>query len=158
MELELATQAGDMVVAQEKKMGIIKEEVERDIRSQLRRQAAVHSDHLQDGGVWTLKYDGSSLLVTSLGVGGTIGYAGVDDQWRMLVEESVPGADEVMEMLLGKRTPVETISEVPKLKTGSAVVATHPGEEVEKSPPLSVPTPPQPVLAVLFTNFLIQPK
>ena len=48
MELELATQAGDMVVAQEKKMEIIKEEVERDIRSQLRRQAAAHSDHLQD--------------------------------------------------------------------------------------------------------------
>ena len=110
------------------------------------------------GGVRVVKYVGASLLVTSVGIGGTIGYAGVDDQFRMLVEESVPGADEVMEMLLGKRTPVETISEVPKLKTGSAVVATHPGQEVEQSPPLSVPPPPQPVLEVLFTNFLIQPK
>ena len=149
MELELATQAGDMVVAQEKKMEIIKEDVERDIRSQLRRQAAVHSDHLQDGGVWTVKYVESSLLVTSLGVGGTIGYAGVDDQFRMSVEESVPGADEVMEMHLGKRTPVETVSDVPKLKIGSVVVATHPGKEVGKSPPLSVPPPSQPVLDIL---------
>merc|ERR1712106_580199 len=48
MELELAKQARDMVVEQDKKMEIIKEEVERDIRSQLRRQAAAHSDHLQD--------------------------------------------------------------------------------------------------------------
>jgi len=101
------------------------------------------------GGVRVVKYVGASLLVTSIGVGGTIGYAGVDDQFRMLVEENVPGADEVMEMLLGKRTPVKPISDVPKLKIGSAVVATHPGKEVEKSPPLSVPSPPQPVLEVL---------
>ena len=48
MELELAKQGKELVLEHEVKMNIIKEEVERDIRSQLRRQAAAHSDHLQD--------------------------------------------------------------------------------------------------------------
>ena len=48
MELELAKQGKELVVEHEARMNIIKEEVERDIRSQLRRQAAAHSDHLQD--------------------------------------------------------------------------------------------------------------
>ena len=48
MELELAKQGKELVVEREARMNIIKEEVERDIRSQLRRQAAAHSDHLQD--------------------------------------------------------------------------------------------------------------
>ena len=48
MELELAKQGKELVVEHEARMNIIKEEVERDIRSQLRRQAATHSDHLQD--------------------------------------------------------------------------------------------------------------
>ena len=40
MELELAKQGKELVVEHEARMNIIKEEVERDIRSQLRRQAA----------------------------------------------------------------------------------------------------------------------
>ena len=48
MEVELAKQGKELVLEHEVKMNIIKEEVERDIRSQLRRQAAAHSDHLQD--------------------------------------------------------------------------------------------------------------
>jgi len=48
MEAELARQGKELVVEHEARMNIIKEEVERDIRSQLRRQAAAHSDHLQD--------------------------------------------------------------------------------------------------------------
>merc|ERR1719470_127075 len=48
MEEELAMQGKELVVEHEARMNIIKEEVERDIRSQLRRQAAAHSDHLQD--------------------------------------------------------------------------------------------------------------
>ena len=48
MELELAKQGKELMVEHEARMNIIKEEVERDIRSQLRRQAAAHSDHLQD--------------------------------------------------------------------------------------------------------------
>ena len=36
------------MVELEARMNIIKKEVKRDIRSQLRRQAAAQSDHLQD--------------------------------------------------------------------------------------------------------------
>ena len=47
-EQELAKQGKELMVEHEASMNIIKEEVERDIRSQLRRQDAAHSDNLQD--------------------------------------------------------------------------------------------------------------
>jgi mitofilin len=48
MDLELTKQAKEQAIEQERKMNFMKEELEKDIRSQLRRQAGAHSDHLQD--------------------------------------------------------------------------------------------------------------
>ena len=95
---------------------------------QVVRQAAARpaSGHAGGGG-GVAKYVGGSLLATSLGVGGTMAYAGVDDEFRVVVEDSVPAADMVMEMVLGKRTLAEKVMEVPsKLKIISAVQEKHP--------------------------------
>ena len=48
IEGELARQEKEMLADHVRRMSIIKEELEGDIRGQLRRQAAAHSDHLQD--------------------------------------------------------------------------------------------------------------
>lgn len=115
------------------------------------------------GGGRVTKVVGGSVLFTSLGVGGSVIYAGVDDQFRLLVEDNVPGADVVMEMVHGKMTTpaTETVQDIPKHRISSAVMVTNPSSETEKikkeveqvSPPpqpvLDVPTPtPLPVLDV----------
>ena len=77
-------------------------------------------------------------------------YAGVDDEFRVVVEDSVPAADMVMEMVLGKRTLAEKVMEVPsKLKIASAVL----DDEREEKPAVPHPLPqvlphPPPVLEV----------
>merc|ERR1719154_64096 len=48
IEAELARQEKEMLADHVRKIKIVKEELEGDIRGQLRRQAAAHSDHLQD--------------------------------------------------------------------------------------------------------------
>merc|ERR1719445_2266668 len=48
MESELSNQAKELALEQEKKINSLKEELEKDIRAQLKRQAGAHSDHLQD--------------------------------------------------------------------------------------------------------------
>ena len=48
METELSKQAKELTMEQEKKINSLKEELEKDIRAQLKRQAGAHSDHLQD--------------------------------------------------------------------------------------------------------------
>jgi len=48
IEGELAKQARELELEHERRMNIIKEEVEGDVRTQLRRQAAAHNDHIQD--------------------------------------------------------------------------------------------------------------
>lgn len=115
------------------------------------------------GGGRVTKVVGGSVLFTSLGVGGSVIYAGVDDQFRLLVEDNIPGADVVMEMVHGKMTTpaTETVQDIPKHRISSAVMVTNPSSETEKikkeveqvSPPpqpvLDVPTPtPLPVLDV----------
>ena len=48
MEQALEKQAKDLALEHEIKMKQAKEDTEKEIRSQLRRQAAAHSDHIQD--------------------------------------------------------------------------------------------------------------
>ena len=50
MQIEegLARQAKELVLEYERKMVQMKEEAEKDVRTQLKRQAAAHSDHVQD--------------------------------------------------------------------------------------------------------------
>ena len=78
-------------------------------------------------------------------------YAGVDDEFRVVVEDSVPGADMVMEMVLGKRTLTEKVMEVPStLKIFSAVLDDEREEKTAVPHPLPqvLPHPPPPVLKV----------
>jgi hypothetical protein len=103
------------------------------------------------GGGGVAKYVGGALLATSLGVGGTMAYAGVDDEFRVVVEDSVPGADMVMEMVLGKRTLAEKVMEVPsKLKITTTVLDDRREEKPTLPHPLPqvLPPPPPPVLEV----------
>jgi len=112
------------------------------------------------GGGRVAKVLGGSILITSLGVGGCVAYAGMDDQFRLMLEDNVPGVDIIMEMVHGKKTQPEAVQDTPKLKISSAVMVTNQSKETEgnmkkvrqSSPPpqpvLAVPPPPQPVLDV----------
>jgi len=107
------------------------------------------------GGV--AKVAGGSLLVTGLGLGGTVAFAELDPQFRSLVEDTVPGADLLLEMALGKKSPSVDPPAEPapnKLKLSSPVVKTPAVEEKNAptptveilppppAPPLDVPAPP----------------
>jgi len=108
------------------------------------------------GGGGVVKFVGGALLASSLGVGGTMAYAGIDDEFRVVLEDNFPGADVVMEMVLGKRTLAEKVTEVPsKLKITTAVLddkredkpaVPHPTPKVLPPPP--PPVPDVPVLEV----------
>jgi len=112
------------------------------------------------GGGRVAKVVGGSFLITSLGVGGSVAYAGMDDQFRLMLEDNVPGVDIIMEMVHGKKTQPEAVQDTPKHRISSAVMVTNQSKETEgnikkvrqSSPPpqpvLAVPTPPQPVLDV----------
>jgi len=112
------------------------------------------------GGGRVAKVLGGSILITSLGVGGCVAYAGMDDQFRLMLEDNVPGVDIIMEMVHGKKTQPEAVQDNPKHKISSAVMVTNKSKETEgnmkkvrqSSPPpqpvLPLPPPPQPVLDV----------
>jgi len=112
------------------------------------------------GGGRVAKVVGGSFLITSLGVGGCVAYAGMDDQFRLMLEDNVLGVDIIMELVHGKKTQPEAVHDTPKHKISSAVMVTNQSKEKEgnmkkvrqSSPPpqpvLAVPPPPQPVLDV----------
>jgi len=112
------------------------------------------------GGGRVAKVLGGSILITSLGVGGCVAYAGMDDQFRLMLEDNVPGVDNIMEMVHGKKSQPEAVQDTPKHRISSAVMVTNQSKETEgnikkvsqSSPPpqpvLAVPPPPQPVLDV----------
>jgi len=112
------------------------------------------------GGGRVAKVLGGSILITSLGVGGCVAYAGMDDQFRLMLEDNVLGVDIIMELVHGKKTQPEAVHDTPKHKISSAVMVTNQSKEKEgnmkkvrqSSPPpqpvLAVPPPPQPVLDV----------
>jgi len=123
----------------------------RKTRQLVIRQASGHAGG--GGGGKVVKVVGGSFLITSLGVGGSVAYAGVDDQFRVMLEDSIPGADVLFEMVHGKITPAEPVKVVakPKLRIGSSVVVSNPEEEKHKKGDLKLhapPPPPQPVLDV----------
>jgi len=100
------------------------------------------------------KVVGGSVLVTSLGAGGGVIYAGVDEQFRLLMEDNIPGADVVIEMVHGKMTPpaTKTIQDIPEHRISSAVMITNPSpktkEIIEEVRIISPPPQPVPVLDV----------
>merc|ERR1719384_2136865 len=48
IESELSVQSADLELEHERRMAVIRDEAEGEMRAQLRRQAAAHSDHLAD--------------------------------------------------------------------------------------------------------------
>jgi len=113
------------------------------------------------GGGRVAKVLGGSILITSLGVGGCVAYAGMDDQFRLMLEDNVPGVDIIMEMVHGNKTQPEAVQDTPRHRISSAVMVTNKSKETEgnlkkvrqSSPPpqpvLDVPPPPQQSLDVL---------
>jgi len=80
---------------------------------------------------------GTSLLATGA-VGGVVGYASYDLEFRKSVEELVPGSEDVLDILLGSKAAPEALPEVEsKLKT---ITVSEPLPEVveEKAPSIEV--------------------
>jgi len=103
------------------------------------------------GGGGAVKAVAATLLLGGGGLGGAVAYASVDADFRKLLEESVPGSDQVLELLIGAPEPPPPAPKpaVSKLKIPSSVVVTKPKvEKVEESvppPPLEAP-PPAPIV------------
>jgi len=73
---------------------------------------------------------GTVLLTAGVG-GGVVGYSAVDAEFRKLVQDTVPGSEDLLDMVLGSSTikPV-VVKPIPsKLKISGPVVVTKPKEE-----------------------------
>ena len=73
--------------------------------------------------------------------GGVIGYASVDEDFRRTVEETLPGSDQVLDMIIGEKTAVKPVSAPPpvtaapsKLRISSPVMVTQAKEEAPAPP------------------------
>jgi len=87
------------------------------------------------------------LIVTSIVAGaglagGTVGYASIDKDFRILVQDSVPGSKDVLEAILGPAESEET--KVAKPKKSEAVPPSKMKVHVTSSPPMpEIPKPPE---------------
>merc|ERR1719477_490229 len=94
-----------------------------------------HASSGGGGGGGAIKAAAATLLLTGGGLGGAVAYASVDDDFRKLLEESVPGSDQVLELLIGAPTPPPPPPPKPavsKLKIPSSVVVTKPKEQPQQ--------------------------
>jgi len=88
---------------------------------------------------------GATLFTIGVG-GGVFGYAAFDDKFRKMLEESVPGSQDVFETILGPLEapppkPKRDAVPPPKLKLTSPIMITKPQEEkqiVQDSAPLLI--------------------
>ena len=75
---------------------------------------------------------GATVALAVGGVGGVVGYSSVDADFRKMVEETVPGSDQVLDLIIGEKVsaaPPKTLPPPPsKLKINSPVVVTKPKE------------------------------
>ena len=76
------------------------------------------------------------MLVTAGTAGGVVGYCALDEDFRKTVEESVPGSGDILDAILGEKTPLKPPTPLPpppsKLKIRSPIVETKP--KVEPKP------------------------
>jgi len=105
--------------------------------------------YASSGGRVIPKILGTSLVISATTVGGVMGYSAVDKEFRKMVEDSVPGTSELMELVLGKED--EVISPPPKplpskLRIPSSVVVTNP--KVEEKQPVNDDPPQEPTSAL----------
>ena len=99
------------------------------------------------------------MALSAATAGGVVGYSSVDPDFRKMVEDTIPGADQVMDLVIGEKLPPPPpppVKAAPsKLKISSPVVITMPKEEKqelaikEESPEeVSPPSPPAEALSV----------
>ena len=110
---------------------------------------------------------GAAVVLTVGATGGVIGYASVDQDFRKTVEETVPGSEQVLDLIIGEKTPTPAPKPVTtppsKLKISSPVVVTKPKEEdkpkIKKEESKIVEeTKPKPVPMVVPSPPLEKPK
>jgi len=78
------------------------------------------------------KFVGAVIGLSAVGAAGVVGYSSVDLEFRKMVEANIPGSDQVLDAVLGEKTPpapVKPITPPSKLKIGSPIVYTKPKEE-----------------------------
>jgi len=90
----------------------------------------------QAGGGGGVKVLAGTVLVTAGTAGGVVGYCALDEDFRKTVEESVPGSGDILDAILGEKTPLKPPTPLPpppsKLKIRSPIVETKP--KVEPKP------------------------
>jgi mitofilin len=87
-----------------------------------------------------------AILLSGSAVGGAVAYASVDADFRKLLEDTVPGSDQVLELAIGAPEPAAPAprpSAPSKLKISSPVVVTKAKTE---PPPEAIAAPPMPPL------------
>ena len=71
-------------------------------------------------------------------MGGVVGYCALDEEFRRTVETNVPGSEDILNTILGEKTPVKPPTPSPpppsKLKLKSPVMVTKPKEEPKPLP------------------------
>ena len=92
-------------------------------------------------GFYFVQIVGTTLALSVGTLGGTVGYSAVDPDFRKMVEENIPGSDQLLELVLGEKEPTSPVKPVPsKLKISSPVVITKPKVEETTPPPPAVLT------------------
>ena len=88
-------------------------------------------------------------MVTGGTLGGVVGYCAVDEDFRRTVEENLPGSGDVLNAILGEKTPLKPPTPLPpppsKLRIKSPMVETKPKVEPK---PLEAPPEPKPAVEV----------
>ena len=76
------------------------------------------------------------MALSAATAGGVVGYSSVDPDFRKMVEDTIPGADQVMDLVIGEKLPPPPpppVKAAPsKLKISSPVVITMPKEEKQE--------------------------
>ena len=95
----------------------------------------------------------ATVALSAATAGGVVGYSSVDPDFRKMVEDTIPGADQVMDLVIGEKLPPPPpppVKAAPsKLKISSPVVITMPKEEkqelaIKEESPEEVSPPPSP--------------
>jgi len=106
--------------------------------------------HASSGGSGRVKIVGTTLVISAGAVGGTVGYSAIDPDFRKLVEDSIPGSNMLIELVLGGKEPVSPPKPVPsKVKISSPLVITHLNVEDQPAKSVSISASPPELPAVV---------
>jgi len=90
---------------------------------------------MSSGGKTISKVLGTTAVLTVASAGGIVGYSAVDPDFRKILEENIPGSQDLLELVIGKAEIPPPPKPVPsKLKLSSPVMVTVPKKEEKPSP------------------------